>query len=217
MLCYFLPMTGFEPWHEFPSFTEERLSTVAGILRDVRHGAVTLHQPEQGDTAWSLGCRIYSRRCFSLTLASQKYSWLRILPDLSRPLRFVFAIGSIPVRVYRGLPDDPPDRYLDISDVEESQMQLALQLEEIPSLHRLFRLSEDINNKTLETSKVVLVELTKKGTAMRWYDVPLRETSNVAIIQAPPVNLPQPVVEPVKEAEKKEKLEAHEAKERNAK
>lgn len=195
-------MKPFEPWKQYPSFTEERLVTVAGIMRDVRRTAVALHESAAGDTDWSLGCRIYSRTCHALTLASQEFSWLRILPELERPLRFVFAIGSIPVRFYRGLPDDPPDRYLFISDAESCQRQLALQLEEIPSLHKLFRLAVEADGTTREASKIVLVELTKAGTPTSWYSIPIAPITKVTRLQAPAVNVPQPTLEPAKDKEK---------------
>lgn len=198
-------MKMFEPWKIYSSFTEERLCTVAGIMRDVRKTTAALHQSDAGDSDWSLGCRIYSRTCHAITVASQEYRWLRILPELERPLRFVFAIGSIPVRFYRGLPDDPPDRYLFVSDVERQQRQLALNLEEIPSLNKIFRLAVEADGLSREALKVVLVELTSAGRPTSWYSIPLAAASKITPLQAPAVNVPPPVIEPVKNREIPEK------------
>jgi hypothetical protein len=188
----------FEPWLTYPSFAKERLCIVAGIIRDARHSAVLLHDIANGDDDWSLGCRVYARTCHFLRVAALKYSWLRILKEYEKPLRFVFAIGSIPVRFYRGLPDDPPDRYLFVSDAERSQGQLALKLDEIKSLNRLFRLAVGTDS-TREASKIILAEITKQtGATTHWYSIPLDvAVEKVVTLQSQPINIAPPTVEPV--------------------
>ena len=87
---------GFDPWTRYPPLTKERLSIVANTIRDVRREAVTLHDLAAGDNEWSLGCRVYARTCHALTLAADRHEWLTILPEDEKPLRFAFAIGSVP-------------------------------------------------------------------------------------------------------------------------
>ena len=52
-------MSNFEPWQKYPDLTRDRLSVIATIIRDVRHRCVMLHEPDEGDGPWSLGCRAY--------------------------------------------------------------------------------------------------------------------------------------------------------------
>jgi hypothetical protein len=79
--------SSFKPWIAYPPLTEVRLSAIATILRDVRQEAVAKHEPDSGDSEWSLGCRIYSRSCFAIKQAAKSYDWLTILPELE-VLRF---------------------------------------------------------------------------------------------------------------------------------
>src|SRR6266702_4537286 len=126
-------MSSFEPWVAYPPLSVDRLSVVAAILRQVRHDAVALHEPEAGDSPWSLGCRTYSRTCYELKAAASKYDWLTIVPE-SEALTFTFAIGSIPFKFYRGSPEDPPSRLLAMTYGELRHQQLALDIEGIRPL-----------------------------------------------------------------------------------
>src|SRR5690242_10647454 len=84
----------FEPWSKYPDLTKDRLTVIAEIIRKVRHEAVLAHEPEKGDTAWGLGCRVYERTCKELRDEAPKYpDWFAILPE-ARPLQFSFAIGT---------------------------------------------------------------------------------------------------------------------------
>ena len=74
-------MNGFEPWVKNPDLTRSRLSTIASIIRNVRHEAVLLHEPQNGDDAWSLGCRAYARTRDAIKRSAGPYDWLKILPE----------------------------------------------------------------------------------------------------------------------------------------
>ncbi|WP_373514601.1 hypothetical protein [Persicitalea sp.] len=74
-------MNTFEPWVAYPPLTQVRLSAIATILRDVRQKTADKHEAEDGDSEWSLGCRIYSRSCFAIRQAAANCDWLTILPE----------------------------------------------------------------------------------------------------------------------------------------
>ena len=197
-------MNGFEPWSIHPSLTPDRLSIVAGILRRVRRDAVELHEPLAGDTPWSLGCRIYSRTCFALREAATKYGWLAIV-DEAEPLSFTFAIGSIPFKFYRGSPTDPPGRLLDITFGELRHQQLLLDIEGIRPVDKILRIAVETYSNG-EAATVSVVEMEKSGVITGTYVIPAEmEIGNVTPLQAKPVNLPAPTLEPIVDSQEKEK------------
>src|SRR5277367_815151 len=105
----FMPIT-FEPWLYYPSLTKERLVAVATLMRAARDGAVLLHDPEAGDTRWSLGCRIYDRIRGQIRKARLAMLWLSVIPE-SHPLRFTFTIGDLPLKFYKGEAEDVPGKF----------------------------------------------------------------------------------------------------------
>jgi hypothetical protein len=131
-------------------------------------------------------------------MASLQYSWLRICDEYAKPLRFVIAVGSIPVRIYRGLVDDPPDRYLFVCDAEESQGLLALKLDEVDSQNYIFRLAVETNSNR-EASAITLAEINKKtAKTTSYYSIPLNiVVGKITPLQSQPVNVPPPSIEPV--------------------
>ena len=113
-----------------------------------------LHEPDEGDGPWSLGCRAYERICFAIRKASSIYNWLKILNEKSS-LAFSFAVGNVPFRFYRGNPEEPPSHYQSKSYGEVHHIQLCLELElggELMSLDGVLRLAVEIRD--LEVSMV---------------------------------------------------------------
>src|SRR5690349_13440733 len=91
-----------QPWDVHPGLTAERLSHVARTIRQVRAETLALHDPANGDSAWSLGCRAYSRTCHGIRKSSEDPAcsdWLSIVDQTG--LHFVFAIGGVPLRFYK--------------------------------------------------------------------------------------------------------------------
>jgi hypothetical protein len=204
-------MSDFEPWQKYPDLTRDRLSVIATIIRDVRHSCVILHDPDEGDGPWGLGCRAYERICFAIRRATLLYNWLQIIPEKSS-LAFSFAIGNVPFRFYRGDPDEPPFHYQSKSYGETNyiQLHLALDMGNIKSLDGVFRLAVETND--LEVSTVTLVETDVDGSPINSYLVPFDEgATNLVSIQAtPPVDLPPVVAEPLgKEEETKKREKGH--------
>jgi len=187
----------FEPWTKYPALTAERLAIMADLIREVRHDAVLAHEPGKGDGNWGLGTRVYERTCFKIEkLAEKSPDWLTILHEL-KGLQFSFALGNIPFRFYRGTPEEPPDRYSIRTFGEIHHLQLCLQLEGIRPLDKVLRFAVETSPATLEVTAVSVVEVDKAGSPVGVYEIPLkqRQESNVAVLQAPPVELPSPAIE----------------------
>lgn len=98
-----------KPWAVSPALTEEKLSTLASIIRDVRRRALELHNENEGDDVWSLGCRIYERTINTLESHAEEASWLTIV---RQGLYFVMFVDSVPIRFYKGMADEPTNRTL---------------------------------------------------------------------------------------------------------
>jgi len=201
-------MDTFEPWDKYPPLEKERLTAIAKILQDVRHEAVLLHEPGAGDNEWSLGCRAYARECYAVRAAAESHKWLTILAE-AEPLRFTFAIGTIPIRFYRGGATDAPGHYLERTFAELHQLQLALRIDGLRLVDRILRLAVE-TDATGEVENVTLVEMDTAGTVTETYRIPLdNEAGKVTPLQLKPVDLGPPQVEPLA-------AEASEAQKENA-
>lgn len=194
----------FEPWISYPSLTPDRLKTVASIIRDTRNATVFLHEPLEGDTAWSLGCRVYSRTIAKIRSASLEMPWLRVLPE-SQNLKFTFSIGRLPIKFYKGDPEDIPDKCLVRSFSELAQMKLAFDLEGVDATNML-RLAVGVDMKG-NTTFVTLVEVNELGTPLRIYDIPL-DASNIIVFQTKPIDLEPPLLEVIDEESLEERKRA---------
>lgn len=180
------------PWDHHPDLSLDRLQLVAKILRDARQSALLLHDPGGGDTPWTLGCRAYGRCAEMLSRAAGKTcSWMRII---SPPLEFVFTIGEVPVRFFRGDPSNPDGPHLRMSDAEAYQYGLAFGDRAVELRWRIVVET----NATGETDRIVLIGSTDDRNVECKYMIPL--LSDVTFIEPgreqarPPVQLPPPVV-----------------------
>jgi hypothetical protein len=202
-------MNSFEPWQKYPDLTREHLSIIATIIRDVRHRCVLLHEPDEGDGPWSLGCRAYERTCAAIRKTAIKHDWLRILPETSS-LGFSFAIGNVPFRFYRGDPEEPPYHYQLKSYGEINHLQLCLALD--TGFHQIdgaLRLAVETDGSA-EVSAVTLVEVDSGGNPRDSYQIPFDEgESNVVTIETPPVDLPPVTAEPLKKEEGEKRKKSH--------
>ena len=187
----------FEPWIKYPALTAERLSVIANIIRPSRQSTVLLHDPEGGDNEWSLGCRAYARICHAIREATNQYSWLRVVKENEKPLRFTFAVGNIPVKFYHGEANEVPDHYCTVTGTEAGQLQLALEIDGIEMKGQLLRLAV-VTDVTRDVTNVDLVELmSENGTATGVYEIPFNLT---------PIALePLPTKEEIRAAEEQQK------------
>jgi hypothetical protein len=181
----------FEPWIAYPSLTLDRLTTVAALMRDTRNSTVLLHDESAGDSSWSLGCRIYSRTIANISREAASTPWLDVLPE-THTLRFTFAIGSVPMKFYKGEPEDVPGRSQVRSYAELRQLSLAFEMEGIAPTHvlRLAVESDSFHN----TSAITLVEVDEAGEPTRIFDIPL-SVANVLVMQTKPIDVAPPKLE----------------------
>lgn len=112
------------PWDFHPDLTADRLVAVARLIATARDAVVSRHEPQIGDDDWVLGCRAFQSCRYAIAQFAQieEVLWLGIL-DPSR--HFVFRIGSIPVRFYKGDPEDQGHRVKNQSFPELAQLNLV--------------------------------------------------------------------------------------------
>jgi hypothetical protein len=186
----------FVPWIKYPDLTEARLQILAEEIRSVRHTAILAHEPHRGDGDWGLGCRAYERTCFAIREASKRHSWLRINPE-QKLLQFSFSVGSIPIRFYKGEPDDPPSHYLGHTYGELRHIQFSLDLGNRPPVDRVLRLAVE-TGVDREVSAITLVECNEASEIENTFSIPFEaRINNVMSMQAPAVDLPPVIAEPL--------------------
>ena len=190
----------FIPWSRYPELTNERLTTLASVIRSAREGAVRRHDPHAGDGPWGLGCSAYERTCFAIEKASQAHSWLEVLPDPEKHLRFTFAIGRIPFRIYRGEPSDPPSRYLATSYAEIRHRQYVLDLGLAIPLDGILRIAVE-TDETGRASMISVVELNEARKITGSYTIPSEVQRRVIPLRPKAIDTPAPRLEPLKKAD----------------
>lgn len=191
------------PWTIHPSLTADRLSKIAQLIKQVRHDAVLQHEPSKGDNPWSLGCRAYARICHAIAekVKEGTWNWLSIVED--KGLRFVFAIGGVPFRFYKGDPDERNPRTLRLRYPEIRAQQLALEFYSRLQLEMVFRLAVEIDDLG-EVESVTVVQLDEDGEPHNPWPIPLDDNVAVAPIRPPreAVELPHPLQFPGRDARK---------------
>ena len=154
------------PWEYHEDLSRDRLQLIAKILRDTRNSTLTEFNPAVGDGAWSLGCRIYERSANKITdAAGETLPWLKIIEP---PLRFIFSVGEVPVRFYRGDAEAAPGHHLTVALAEQLQLGLAFNDARIDLIWR-FVVETNIAG---EADNIILVGRTKAGEVKCRYDVP---------------------------------------------
>lgn len=192
--------TEFVPWEVHPGLTLERLQVVAQLIRRVRADVVALHDPENGDSPWSLGCRAYSRICHEIARAAktEHSAWLSVVePDM----HFVFSIVGVPLRFYRGDHESPPARTLMRRFPELRCQQLAFEFLEKPQGDVAFRIAVETNGRG-EVESVYLVKVDLENDTVTPWRIPLEEEVSVTSIDLrrdgvvlPPVEVEVPEVD----------------------
>lgn len=93
-----------------PRLKPAYLTAIATEIRRAAHTAVRTHQPALGDNPWTMGCVRYQRICHALEAlaTSGTAKWLRVHDE--QP--FMFSIDGVPLRFYRGEPEEPTTRTL---------------------------------------------------------------------------------------------------------
>jgi len=204
----------WNPFADYSELKEEYLSTVADIIRQARSEALKRYDPAHGDDSWSHGVRAFAWSKFALTEGTKEYPWLTSLDAVPR-LRATFAICGRPFRFYRGMPEEPPSRYLTRTFAEIRQFQLVLKFDEARSLDKILRIAVETDEQG-ETTAVTLVEVDKRGRVTNSYLIPLAVAkTNVVPAQAPGVDVRPPLVVPRKSEQQQQPKAAEQAKKKN--
>jgi hypothetical protein len=152
-----------KPVEVHPEFTDERLSLIAHLISNAVNSAARRHQSTSGDDGWSLGCVRFARIKNLLIRKAQSgdWPWLAII---NPGKKFIFSIGGVPIRFYRGKPDSAPERTLVVSSPEFLQMSLAFEGMDAELKKLCFRFA--IETGILgETVSVVFAALAHEGGA----------------------------------------------------
>ncbi len=192
-----------EPWKEDKRLEADKLIAIAEVLRDVRNQTAELHDPVEGDNAWSLGTRVYARQIHVLEQKAMSTDWLTIR---RKNLEFDMSINGVPVRFYKGEPEKPTKNTLKIR-YEELQYQQLMMLDmgEIVS----WRFAQETNYDG-SVFRISLVKLDQAGISLGMWEVPLETTTRSvgimghledAIELSPAVAIPKDKAKIVRELE----------------
>src|ERR1700685_1895797 len=129
-----------ELWRKYPDLTQPRLTILASEIHRVRSECVALFDPLEGDGDWSLGTRIFERTWFSFRELSKTTDWLAMNLEF-KPLQFSLCVGSVPLRFYKGDPEDPPSRYLARTPGEIRYIQTCFEFAGLPTVDTVLRLA----------------------------------------------------------------------------
>ncbi|UVW30600.1 hypothetical protein [Massilia sp. H6] len=158
------------PSNVHPDLTDERLQALATFFANTRSSVASLHDPFAGDDAWALGCRSFARWRNLLVgkIQSGEWPWFKVLDP---SMHFIFGIGDVPVRFYRGTVKRPPSRTLAQSAQELTQLSLAFPMDKAQhrELYWRFAIETDFLG---EPSKVVFAALAKEdGAAIYHWEI----------------------------------------------
>ncbi|WP_271078017.1 hypothetical protein [Aurantiacibacter sp. MUD61] len=160
------------PWEHHPALTEDRLSTVAKLIQMGRDNALDRFAPRFGCTGWTVGCEAFAFQCHEIATAAEDHEWLNIL---NSSMEFVFSIGGVPARFYRGKPDDPNQRTLrqSFDEIKQGALFSDEELSRLSGrpLYR-FAVETDFDGSIEAISFVVLVG----DTPMLTWQIPLDQS-----------------------------------------
>lgn len=145
------------PWDRHADLSQERLSTLALTILRVRDDALLTHEPHKGDGPWGYGCRALERQIDAIKKLAETESWLTILEE---GRHFVFQVGQVPVRFYKGRANKPRVSSLRQNHPELRAQQLAFKFAD--DRHGLWRLAIE-TDVTGRVSRVVAVEVLVAG------------------------------------------------------
>ncbi len=182
------------PWEHHPALTRDRLIMIAQLIQRGRNLALDRFDPNVGCTGWTLGCEAFAFQRHQIIEAAAGIDWLEVLDPT---MQFVFSIGDVPARFYRGEPEEPNTRTLKQTFSELQQLSLfgtdeLVKLTPEP-LYR-FAVETDLDGSTAAISFVVLGGET---TVLTWsipLDEPVTKVSPLWVEGSEGVELPAPLV-----------------------
>jgi hypothetical protein len=184
-------MSESKPWDFHAHLTYEALVAVAGLIAQGRSDALIRHNEEIGDDSWTLGCSAFQFARFQIKKAAgaSGCEWLAIIDPTKQ---FIFQIGDVPVRFYKGDADQPSDRTLRQTFSELNQPAFTFGDEKGAGLAYRFAVETDFDGAI---TSIKFVGLRGESRVFVW-DVPYTEA--VSLPPAAPategVDLPKPEV-----------------------
>ncbi|MGO4129221.1 hypothetical protein AB4Z01_32825 [Inquilinus sp. YAF38] len=182
------------PWEHHPALLRDRLVTIAQLITRGRNDALDRYDASVGCISWTVGCEAFAFQKHRIQEAAAGIDWLDILDPT---MQFVFSIGGVPVRFYRGEPDDPNMRTLRQTFSELKQMSLfsAEELVKLTAtpLYR-FAVETDIDGAIVAVTFLVLAGDTPVLTWQVPLDTPVTKVSPLWVEGSEGVDLPVPSV-----------------------
>lgn len=184
-------MSDSNPWDYHPHLQRGAIIAVAGLIAQGRSDALIRHDETIGDDGWTLGCRAFQFARFQISKAAATtgFEWLSIM-DPSK--QFIFKIGDVPLRFYKGEADEPSDRTLRQTFSELNQLAFVFGKEDGAGLAYRFAIETDFDGSI---TSIKFVGLRGESLVFCW-DVPYGEA--VSLPLATPategVDLPKPEV-----------------------
>lgn len=184
------------PWEIHPALTEPRLTEIGRLVWAARKGAAEGARWKEGDCLWNIGCTAYVRTRYLIAMATQVTDWLS-LASTSPNEGFVFRIGGVPIRFYRGDPQDAaPEKYAYATHNELRSLQAAFAIRDTPTPDAYFRLVVKTDPQGFPFS-VTLVQVNAKGEIQNPWRIPVEPTTamrQIAEAREEAVELPPPPV-----------------------
>lgn len=183
-----------DPWELSDGLSADRLITIAQLIQRGRNKALDRFDSSIGCSPWTVGCEAFAFQKHEIVQAAEQLDWLEIVDG---SMQFVFAIDGIPVRFYRGEPDEPNARTLRQTFPELKQLSLFCP-EELATLGngRLYRFAVETDFDG-SLSAISFVVLDGEAPVLAW-PIPLNDAvSKVAPLwgeKSEGVELPAPAV-----------------------
>ena len=174
-----------KPWEVNPELTQERLCFVANEMKKILEKVLGLHDPDEGDSTWGLGCRIYDRTINILERKATGIRWLNIFRDRQY---FVIIIDGVCLRFYKGKFNAPTTRTLHLKYPEISQNREQFSFEFEPQKKWIWRISvEPDDDGRVFRIMIAQYDPSKKSNNYRnEWEIPLdNSVSVIASVKAP--------------------------------
>ena len=192
------------PWDIHPEIQRDRLLFVGHLLRAIRHEALETHEVAKGESNWSLGCRVLERTNFALVQSqSPDRPWFSIL-EAGR--HFVFSIGGVPFRVYRGVaqPTKRSSLKRNHEEIHAQQLAFGFMTEPTDDVNWVWRIAVETDESghvirmTAFQALCLEADPDVADRVRNQWVIPLDEAisqgSNVTALRRDPVELPPPAV-----------------------
>lgn len=184
-------MSDSKPWDHHPHLTHDAIVAVGRLIAQGRSDALIRHDETIGDDGWTLGCKAFQYARFQIAKAAETsgFEWLTIM-DPSK--QFIFKIGDVPVRFYKGDADEPSERTLRQTFSELSQLAFVFGREDGAGVAYRFAVETDFDGAI---TSIKFVGLRGDSPVFVW-DVTYTDAVSVPPATPPTkgVDLPKPEV-----------------------